>query len=484
VIDFYFTAEMFIAILPELGLLILAEMILVMEFVLPREKRRMLGWITAGGLFLIVVISLIAGRPGPEPVLLWGGMVRFDWLAFIFKMIFLFGAAITALFAMDVENLGERGEFYLLLLVATMGMGLMAAAGDLILLYLAIETTSIPLYVLAGFMLRDKKSTESGFKYLFFGALTSTIMLYGFSLLYGFAGTTSIYDLALVIQEGGIALTPLFGSLLLVLVGFGFKISAVPFHFWAPDVYEGAPTPVTGFLSTASKAAGFAVLMRVLLVAFPETMPYWTGVVAVLSVASMTLGNSLALAQRNIKRMLAYSSIAHAGYALIGVVAFSPLGMTSVVYYLGAYLLTNLAAFGVVVAFWRVVGSDEIADYAGLSRRAPWLSIALLVAFLSLAGMPPLGGFIGKVLVFAAAVQSEYYWLALVGIINSIVGLYYYLTVLKVVYLFRSEHEDEPLPISRPYAMALTILTLGIILMGTLIAPFFEWGTTAAATLF
>jgi NADH-quinone oxidoreductase subunit N len=162
-------------------------------------------------------------------------------------MIFLFGAAITALFAMDVKNLGERGEFYLLLLVATMGMGLMAAAGDLILLYLAIETTSIPLYVLAGFMLRDKKSTESGFKYLFFGALTSTIMLYGFSLLYGFAGTTSIYDLALVIQEGGIALTPLFGSLLLVLVGFGFKISAVPFHFWAPDVYEGAPTPVTGF---------------------------------------------------------------------------------------------------------------------------------------------------------------------------------------------------------------------------------------------
>jgi NADH-quinone oxidoreductase subunit N len=484
VIDFYFTAEMFIAILPELGLLILAELILVMEFVLPRENRRMLGWLTAGGLFLIVVVSLIAGRPGPEPVLLWGGMVRFDWLAFIFKMIFLFGAAITALFAMDVKNLGERGEFYLLLLVATMGMGLMAAAGDLILLYLAIETTSIPLYVLAGFMLRDKKSTESGFKYLFFGALTSTIMLYGFSLLYGFAGTTSIYDLALVIQEGGIALTPLFGSLLLVLVGFGFKISAVPFHFWAPDVYEGAPTPVTGFLSTASKAAGFAVLMRVLLVAFPETMPYWTGVVAVLSVASMTLGNSLALAQRNIKRMLAYSSIAHAGYALIGVVAFSPLGITSVVYYLGAYLLTNLAAFGVVVAFWRVVGSDEIADYAGLSRRAPWLSIALLVAFLSLAGMPPLGGFIGKVLVFAAAVQSEYYWLALVGIINSIVGLYYYLTVLKVVYLFRSEHEDEPLPISRPYAMALTILTVGIILMGTLIAPFFEWGTTAAATLF
>ena len=483
-ISLNFTPEMFTAILPEIGLLILAGFLLFIDLLLQREQRRMMGWITAGGLLLIAIVSLFAGRPGMEAQLLWGGMVRFDWLAFVFKMIFLFGAAVTALFAMDVENLGSRGEFYLLLLVATMGMGLMASAGDLILLYLSIETTSIPLYVLAGFMTREKKSTESGFKYLFFGALTSTIMLYGFSLLYGFAGTTSIYDLARIMQQGEIGGVPLFGGLLLVLVGFGFKISAVPFHFWAPDVYEGAPTPVTGFLSTASKAAGFAVLMRVLLVIFPETLPIWTSVVAILSVASMTLGNSLALAQRNIKRMLAYSSIAHAGYALIGVVAFSPLGMTAVVYYLAAYLLTNLAAFGVVVAFWRVTGSDEIADYAGLSRRAPWLSLSLLVALLSLAGMPPLGGFIGKVLVFAAAVDSNLIWLAFVGIINSIVGLYYYLTVLKVVYLFRSEDDDKPLPISRPYAVALTVLTLGIIIMGTLIAPFFAWGTTAAAALF
>lgn len=475
---------MFTAILPEIGLLILAAVLLFIDLIMPREQRRMMGWITASGLLLIVFVSLFVGRPGMEAQLLWGGMVRFDWLAFVFKMIFLFGAAVTALFAMEVENLGSRGEFYLLLLVATMGMGMMASAGDLVLLYLSIETTSIPLYVLAGFMTREKKSTESGFKYLFFGALTSTIMLYGFSLLYGFTGTTSIYDLARIMQQGEVSSVPLFGSLLLVLVGFGFKISAVPFHFWAPDVYEGAPTPVTGFLSTASKAAGFAVLMRVLLVIFPETLPIWTSVVAILSVASMTLGNSLALAQRNIKRMLAYSSIAHAGYALIGVVAFSPLGMTAVVYYLAAYLLTNLAAFGVVVAFWRVAGSDEIADYAGLSRRAPWLSLALLVALLSLAGMPPLGGFIGKVLVFAAAVDSNLIWLAIVGIINSIVGLYYYLTVLKVVYLFRSENDEKPLPVSRPYAVALTVLTLGIIIMGTLIAPFFAWGTTAAAALF
>jgi NADH-quinone oxidoreductase subunit N len=484
VIDFTFTPDMITAILPEIGLLVLAAVLLFVDLILPPEKRRVMGWLTAGGLFLIIIISLFAGRPGIESQLLWGGMVRFDWLAFVFKMIFLIGAAVSALFAMDVEHLGNKGEFYVLLLVSTMGMGLMAAAADLIMLYLAIETTSIPLYVLAGFMTTDKKSTESGFKYLFFGALTSTIMLYGFSLLYGFAGTTSIYELAGIMQQGEVGLIPLVGTLLLVLVGFSFKISAVPFHFWAPDVYEGAPTPVTGFLSTASKAAGFAVLMRVLLVVFPESLPYWTSVVAILSVASMTLGNSLALAQHNIKRMLAYSSIAHAGYALIGVVAFSPLGMAAVVYYLGAYLLTNLAAFGVVVTFWRVAGSDEIADYAGLSRRAPGLSLALLVALLSLAGMPPLGGFIGKVLVFAAAVDSNLIWLALVGVINSIVGLYYYMTVLKFVYLFRSEDEEKPLPISRPYGIALTVLTLGIILMGTLIGPFFAWGTTAAAALF
>jgi NADH-quinone oxidoreductase subunit N len=276
VIEFNFTAEMFTAILPEIGLLALAVIIMIMDVTLPREQRRVMGWIVAGGLVAIIIVSIFAGRPGMEAQLLWGGMVRFDWLAFIFKMIFLFGAAITALFAMDVENLGNRGEFYLLLLVTTMGMGLMAAAGDLILLYLAIETTSIPLYVLAGFMIKDKKSTESGFKYLFFGALTSAIMLYGFSLLYGFAGTTSIYDLAAIVKQGDVGPLPLFGVLLLVLVGFGFKISAVPFHFWAPDVYEGAPTPVTGFLSTASKAAGFAVLMRVLLVVFPESLPSWT----------------------------------------------------------------------------------------------------------------------------------------------------------------------------------------------------------------
>jgi NADH-quinone oxidoreductase subunit N len=224
--------------------------------------------------------------------------------------------------------------------------------------------------------------------------------------------------------------------------------------------------------------------MRFLLAVFPTTMPYWTAVVATLSVVTMLLGNTLALAQRNIKRLLAYSSIAHAGYMLIGVVAVSKLGITGVIYYLVAYLLTNLAAFGIVVTFWRVVGSDDLDAYKGLSRRSPGLALAMLVSFLSLAGMPPLGGFIAKLLVFAAAVQANMVWLAIVGVLNSIIGLYYYLTVLKYVYLYRSEDEKKPLPVPRPYAVALIVLTIGIILVGSLFAPWYSWSATAAAAIF
>jgi NADH-quinone oxidoreductase subunit N len=403
-------------------------------------------------------------------------------------MLFIFGAAITALFAMDSEALGKRGEFYVLMLVSSIGMNLMASAGDLIMLYLAIETTSIPLYVLAGFLRQGDKSSESGMKYLLFGALTSTIMLYGISLIFGWTGETNFEMLSRM--QGtlqGSDLVFVLGSLLLVLVGFGFKISAVPFHFWAPDVYEGAPTPVAGFLSTASKAAGFAVLLRFLLLVFPSLDGYWTSILAVLSVATMTLGNLLALAQKNIKRLLAYSSIAHAGYILIGLVAVGELGATSVLFYLAAYLITNLAAFGCVVVFSHVVGSDEISDYAGLSRRSPVLALAMMVAFLSLSGMPPLAGFVAKVFVFAAAVDANWIWLAVVGVLNSIVGLYYYLTVLKVIYLYplkNPEDEKVPLTVPRPFALALTILTVGVILLGTLFGPFFNIAKTAVAVLF
>lgn len=480
------SSEMIRMVLPEICLAVLALFVLAFDLVWRGKDKRNLGWLTAGGLALVFIITLIFSRPGDVSTQLWGGMVRHDWLGFSFTLLFIFGAAITSLFAMEMESLGQKGEFYLLLLVSTIGMSLMASSADLIMLFLAIETTSIPLYILAGFFKQDDKSTEAGYKYFLFGAMTSAVMLYGFSLIYGFTGTTNIYAITEILVSGDVYLPLAIGTLILILVGFGFKISAVPFHFWAPDVYEGAPTPVAGFLSTASKAAGFSVLMRVLLTVYaePDVIPYWVIVVAALSVFSMTLGNALALAQKNIKRLLAYSSIAHAGYALIGVAALSELGIASVVFYLLVYVITNLAAFGAVAAFWRISGSDQISDYAALSRRSPKLALFMLVTFLSLAGMPPLGGFVAKFFVFAAAVKADLIWLAIIGVLNAIVGLYYYLVVLKVVYLFRSEEEDQPVPLTRPYTLALTILVLGIILLGTLFGPWAEWSTRAATALF
>jgi NADH-quinone oxidoreductase subunit N len=474
----------FMAILPEILILLIGILVLVFDPFFKDENRRVgLGWLTAGGLTATLVISLLFGQPG-APASAWGGMVRFDWMSYAFKMFFLFASAITALFFMDLERLGSRAESYVLLLASTIGMSLMASASDLVMLYLAIETTSIPMYVLSGFMLDDKKSTEAGFKYLLFGAMTSAVFLYGLSLVFGFAGSTSFDVVALKFTTVNAVSA---GVLFLVLVGLGFKISLAPFHFWAPDTYEGAPSPVAGILSTASKAAGFAVLLRLLVTAFPQLAAEWQMTLAILAAITMTLGNLVALAQKNIKRLLAYSSIAHAGYALIGLVANNELGINSVIFYLVAYILTNLAAFGIITAFGRVTGSDEVRAYDGMSRRSPYLALAMLIAFLSLAGMPPFGGFIAKALVFAAAVQAGWYWLVFVGILNSIVGVYYYLTVLKYVYLYRMEGENEesyPIPLSRPYLVALAVLSVGIILIGSFFGPWFDLTAKAAMSLF
>lgn len=481
-----FTSTMFLAILPEILILVLGVLVLIVEPFWKEEERRKTGWLTAGGLLAVMIISLLFARPG-APTAVLGGMLRYDLLGFFFKMLFMFAGAATALLLMDNEKVGRRGEAYLLLLASLLGMNLMAASADLVMLYLAIETTSIPLYILAGFMLADDRSTEAGLKYLLFGAMASAVMLYGFSLLFGFTDTTNIYALSDAIQSGQLSATVVLGLIFLLLVGLGFKVSIVPFHFWAPDVYQGAPTPVAGFLSTASKAAGFAVLTRLFFVAFPGFSPSWTMIFAVLSTVTMTVGNLLALSQTNIKRLLAYSSIAHAGYVMIGVVSFSTLGATSVVFYLAAYIITNLLAFGLVMAFSRITGTDDIKDFSGLSRRSPGMALMMLTAFLSLAGMPPFGGFVAKVFVFAAGVQANFIWLVVVGIINSIIGVYYYLNVLKYVYLYRMPNEDEenhPIPLTRPYTIALVVLAAGVILIGTLFAPWFSFSNAGALNLF
>jgi NADH-quinone oxidoreductase subunit N len=486
-----FTPVVIASILPEILILALGMILLIVEPFWKEDQRRNAGFLTAGGLFVAIVLSLVLGRPA-EPVSTLGGMIRFDWLGFFFKMLFMFAGAATALLLMDHDKAGHRGESYLLLLASLLGMNLMAVSADLVMLYLSIETASIPLYILAGFLIDDERSTEAGFKYLLFGTLASTIMLYGFSLIFGFAGTTSIYNLAEMLAAGKISLLFAFTVIVLVLVGLGFKVAIVPFQFWAPDVYQGSPTPVAGFLSTASKAAGFAVIVRLFFIAFtfkdmPEYIHIWTWILAGLSAITMTAGNLLALPQTNIKRLLAYSSVAHAGYALIGVVAFSQLGAASVVFYLAAYIATNLLAFGIVMAFSRVTGLEDLKDYAGMSRRNPLLGLMMLAAFLSLAGMPPFGGFVAKVFVFAAGVQANYTWLVILGIINSIIGVYYYLNAMKYVYLYRLPGEDEeshPVPLTRPYTIALVVLVLGVILVGTFFAPWFSWSNAAALNLF
>ena len=472
-------------ILPEILLLVLGVLILVIDPFLKKEtsRRSFLGWFTTGGFLFIFLVSLLFARP-VSSILVLGGMLRFDWLGFVFKLFFIFAAGVTCLFFIDTDNLNRRAEAYLLLVAATLGMCLMAASADLVMLYLSIETTSIPLYLLAGFLKDDDKSTEAGFKYLLFGALTSAVLLYGFSLIYGFTGKTSLYDLGPYFST----FNPMaVGITFLVLAGLAFKVSLFPFHFWAPDVYEGAPTPVAGFLSTASKAAGFAVLIRLIAVVFPLVNKDWSLILAVLATLTMLVGNLIALAQKSVKRMLAYSSIAHAGYAMIGVVAFSQLGIASVIFYLIGYALTNLLAFGIVGVVGRVTGSDDYAAFSGLSRRNPGLGLAMLVAFLSLAGMPPFVGFVAKFFVFSAAIEAGWVWLAIVGVLNSIVGLYYYLNVLKYVYLYRMEDQNEEqhrIGMSRPLVAALVILVVGILLVGTLFGPWFGWASAAARVLF
>jgi NADH-quinone oxidoreductase subunit N len=478
-----FNPTAILAILPEILLLALAILILVFDL-FSRRRATFLGWLTAIGLTVTLVLTLLYARPTADDELIFGGMLRHDWISFAFAVVFQFAAAVTALLSTGVEGISDRGEYFALLVVTALGMTLMAAAADLMMLFLAIETTSIPLYILAGFLKGDDRSAESGIKYFLFGALTSAVMLYGFSLLYGFTGETNIYTLAAGMFAGEIPPVLIAGMAVLVLVGFGFKVSIVPFHFWSPDVYEGAPTPITAYISTASKTAGFAVLVRVMLAVFPAIASQWTVLLAIMATATMTLGNLLALAQTNIKRLLAYSSIAHAGYAVIGLVALSSFGAASTVFYLIAYVVTNLAAFAVVILFARSAGSETIADYAGLSRRSPGLALVLLVAFLSLGGMPPLAGFVAKFYVFAAAVESGWIWLAFVGVLNAIIGLYYYLTVLKVVYLYRSEEEDKPIAVPRTYALVLVVCVVAIIAIGVFSAPWLDWSLTSAVSLF
>lgn len=487
----------FLALVPEISLIILIIAVLSYDRMLPSGKRRRAGLLAAWGSFAILLLTLgiwlFLGHPdtsaGLRETLLWGGMIRNDLVTLVFRVISLIAVTITILISLDVGPL-QRGEYFALLLTATIGFSLMAASSDMIMLFLALETASISLYILAGFLTDKRRSVEAGMKYFVYGAFASAVMLYGFSLMYGLTGSSNIYDIASVLRSVPIpqdANGVLLLSGMMIMVGFGFKISAVPFHFWTPDVYQGAPAPVTAFISTASKAAGFAIVLRVFaagMVGPPEAGNAWWSTLVAITVVTMTLGNILAIFQSNIKRMLAYSSIAQAGYALIGLVALTPDGSGATLFYLLMYVVTNIAAFGVIVLVGRETGSDEMSDFYGLSRRAPYLALAMLLALLSLGGIPPTAGFFGKFFIFKAAVDADLWWLAGIGVLNAFIGLYYYLTVVKYIYLYRSEDEAVRIPLSRAARVALALTVFGILYLGVFAGPAFEWTREAGRAFF
>ena len=487
-----------VAVLPEILLLVLGFLVITVDLFMRRQtSRRSLGYLAIGGLLVVLAVVvmqmlplLAEGAPSAQPVL--GGMVRVDLMVYLFRVMFMVAAILTCVISLDYSRINLNGEYYGLLIFSTLGMGMMAAADNVIMLYVGLETTSMSLYMLAGFMRDTRPSAEAGLKYFLFGAFTSTVLLYGLSLLFGFTGQTGYQAMSTELAKlvANQQTLPVMVALVLVLVGFGFKVAAVPFHMWTPDVYEGAPTPITAFISVASKAAGFAVLVRFLLLVFGPVQEQWIGLIAALSTATMIVGNVLAIPQRNFKRMLAYSSIAQAGYVLIGVAAVGTLGTAGVLYYLTAYVLTNIAAFAVVEVVTNVTGSELIKDLAGFSRRSPGVALALLAAMLSLSGVPPLAGFFAKFFIFNAAVgyvdatgQHVLIWLAIVGVLNSIVALYYYLIILKVTYVDRAEGDTVPISVPGSYKIALAVTMIGMLVMGVFAAPWYNVATTAAQTI-
>jgi len=456
--------------LPELSLVAFAIIVILLDLVIQRK-----GWLVVISLAGIVVAAgFTLAMWGGTSQAIFNNMLAVDNFALFFKLLFLGIAALIILSSVDYVSKFThfQGEYYALILISTLGMMLMAATTELISLYIALELTSISLYVLVGF-LKNSKSSEASLKYLLLGAVASAILLYGMALVFGFTGKTQLGEIAQVIQTTSASPALILG-IVLMIAGFGFKMAAVPFHMWVPDVYEGAPTPITAYLSVASKAAGFAIILRVFYSAFG--LPQWLSLdwgltIAVLAAIGMTLGNVAAIPQTNIKRMLGYSSIAQAGYLMIGLatVGFSPatniLGQSGVLFFLASYALTNLGAFIAIIAISNKLNSDQIKDYSGMFKRAPFLTLALTLCLFSLIGMPPAAGFMAKFYIFSSAVQHNLLWLVVIAVINSVISAYYYLRVAKVMWLGEPASEEK-VPSSGALRVALALSCFGVLLLG------------------
>ena len=494
---------------PYLAMAGAATLVIILDLVLPRRAGGLLPYLAflfLAGPFVLSLYqfydlgqaaSLVrGGSDGDSSVLL--GSLSVDRFALFFNFLVTGAAALVVLGSTEYVRLMPRfrGEYFGLLLFSATGMMLLAAATELITIYVALELTSLPIAALAAFLMNGR-SSEAGMKFLIIGAISSALMLYGMALVFGFTGSTELPEIAAAV--GGAGGNVAFGNyallvgIVLLVAGFGFKISAAPFQMWVPDVYEGAPTPVVAFLSVASKAAGFAVLFRVLFTGFFDVSLDWAVLLAVLAAASMTIGNVVAISQSNIRRLFGYSTIAHAGYLLVGVAAsvkavevipdvpvFSSIGLDSVLFYLVAYTAANLTAFFAIAAISERVGSDRISDYAGVFTRSPALAITLALALIALIGVPPTGIFIAKLYVFTAAVDSGLAWLAIVGVVNSAVSAYYYIRIIRVMFLQQAPAAPGAPPSRNPAPWAaLAVAAAVLVFLG--IAPGFVMEAAGAA---
>jgi len=462
---------------PELWLTLLSCLLLTLDITWPKFPKRGLTLISIMGMGLIILELIgfwIKGASGA----LFGGMFVLDSLAIFFKIFILIATILTALASMDYLKRipAFRGEYDYLLLFAALGMMFMVSANDFLSFFITLEFSTFGFYILVTYLREDARSNEAGIKFFILGVLAAALTIYGISLIYGATGTIYFSELAKARPE--ISVTLLVG-LLFVLAGLAYKLGAAPFHVWVPDVYEGAPTPVTLFLSIAPKAAAFALILRVTFDTFQSLQGDWSWFIASLSLLSMTYGNLVAIAQKNMKRLLAYSGIAQIGNVLIGLAAGSKMGSDAILFYLLTYLFANVGAFTVVIAYSNLAKSEQVDDLAGLARRSPLLGFGLLLFLLSLAGIPPLAGFVGKVYIFAAAINQHMIFLVSVGLANVVISMYYYLSVVRRVYSVEPA-ESSPIPLSLSLRIVLYSCIAGVILLGVYPQPVIN--LTVAAT--
>ena len=476
-----------LAILPELILGVAACAIFVMEPFIPKGKRNIMAYFSLGALLLAgLSLILLCGKN----ISAFNGMIVIDAYAIIFKALLLSASILVVLMSLEYVKIEKifLGEYYGLILFATVGMILLPSTSDLLSFYLSLELMSISFYILAAFMRKDPKSLEAGMKYFLAGIFTSGLILYGIAFLYGLTGTTHLGTMRAIFSgpESQVLLSNplLIFALILLIAGFGFKIAAVPFHMWAPDVYEGAPTPITAFLSVGSKLATISAMLRVFVFGLSFGYPDWWRYLWIVAALTMTLGNVAALIQTNFKRLLAYSSIGHTGYLLMGLIVKSESGLSAIFIHSVAYLLMTLGAFIMVVLVCKSSSrGDQISDLRGLGRAYPSVGIAFVLFALSFIGIPPTAGFIGKLLLFGAAISEEFYYLAVVGVLNSVISLYYYFKVATV--MFMEEAPDQmTLSFSMPLKASLLALSLATLAIGLYPEPLIRAALSSVRVLF